>query len=129
MIDLAQQDSDKYIPLNEIAARQEISLKYLEAIVKLFVKANLLTGHRGKNGGYKLTRKPEEYPVGEILEIAEGTLSPVSCLSGNYNSCPRKESCSTLLMWTRFDNMVHDFFYGVSLKDILNPADSIIKTQ
>lgn len=120
MLDLAQQNSAVYIPLNEIADRQNISVKYLEIILKTLVQANLLTGHRGKGGGYKLTRTPAEYPVGEILELSEGTLAPVACLASENEECPRKSSCHTLPMWTRFDNMVHDFFYNITLADILD---------
>ena len=119
MLDLAEHSCDNYIPLNEIADRQKISVKYLEIILKTLVQANLLTGHRGKGGGYKLTRKPSDYPVGEILELSEGTLAPVACLTSEAEECPRKSACSTLPMWTQFDNMVHDFFYGISLADIL----------
>lgn len=120
MLDLAEQNRDDYVPLNEIANRQNISVKYLEIILKTLVQAGLLTGHRGKGGGYKLTRNPAEYPVGEILELSEGTLAPVACLSGDSEECPRKAACNTLPMWTRFDNMVHDFFYGVTLADIID---------
>ena len=81
MIDLAEHDQGKYIPLKDIAARQEISKKYLEIIVKDMVAGGLLTGASGKGGGYRLTRKPEDYSVGEILELMEGTLSPVACLA------------------------------------------------
>ena len=96
MIDLAEHDQGKYIPLKDIAARQEISKKYLEIIVKDMVAGGLLTGASGKGGGYRLTRKPEDYSVGEILELMEGTLSPVACLAEEVNDCPRKGACKTL---------------------------------
>lgn len=123
MLDLAQQPANTYIPLKEIAARQEISEKYLEIVLKNLVKAKLLQGLRGKGGGYQLTRLPEEYPVGEILEIAEGPLSSVTCLLPDTETCPRKEVCQTLPMWAKFDQMVHDFFYGISLADLLNKEE------
>lgn len=119
MLDLAAQDSEQYIPLKEIAERQEISEKYLEIILKTLVKEKLLKGLRGKGGGYRLTRSPEEYTVGEILELSEGTLSSVACLAPNADECPRGNRCNTLPMWKRFDAMVHDFFYNVTLADIL----------
>lgn len=120
MLDLAEQDSEKYIPLKEIADRQEISEKYLEIILKTLVKEKLLKGLRGKGGGYKLTRSPEEYSVGEILELSEGTLSSVACLAPDADECPRCGQCNTLPMWKQFDSMVHDFFYSRTLSDILS---------
>jgi Rrf2 family iron-sulfur cluster assembly transcriptional regulator len=119
MVDLAEQHTDEFVPLNEIAERQGISIKYLEIIVKLLVDKNLLKGLRGKGGGYKLTRSPEEYKVGEILEITEGTLAPVACLAEGAEECPRKDVCRTLPMWTKFNTMVHDFFYGMTIRDLM----------
>jgi Rrf2 family protein len=119
MIDLAEHDEGKYIPLKDIAARQEISKKYLEIIVKDMVAGGLLTGASGKGGGYKLNRKPEEYSVGEILELMEGTLSPVACLAEDVNDCPRKGMCQTLPLWTEFDQLVHDFFFQKKLSDLI----------
>ena len=120
MIDLAENDTGSYIPLKDIAARQAISKKYLEIIVKDMVAGGLLTGLSGKGGGYKLCRKPEEYSVGEIIELMEGTLSPVACLADKTNDCPRKAACQTLPLWTEYDNMVHDFFYGKKLSDLIH---------
>lgn len=119
MLDLAQLNSDAYIPLDIIAARQGISKKYLEAVLKVLVQENLLKGLRGKGGGYRLMRSPADYSVGEILELTEGTLAPVACLSQKSNPCPRQASCSTIPMWTKFDHMIHDFFYGITLEDLL----------
>ncbi len=123
MIDLAEHEDGSYIPLKDIAARQEISKKYLEIIVKDMVSGGLLVGASGKGGGYKLLRKPEEYTVGEILELMEGTLSSVACLADENNVCPRKDVCETLPLWTEYDQMVHDFFYGKTLRDILRRTD------
>ena len=120
MIDLAENGNEGYIPLKDIAARQEISKKYLEIIVKDMVTGGLLTGASGKGGGYKLCRKPEEYSVGEILELMEGPLSSVACLAGSENDCPKKNTCHTLPMWEEYDRMVHDFFYGKTLQDLVN---------
>ena len=119
MIDLAEHGDDRYIPLKDIAARQEISKKYLEIIVKDMVAGGLLKGASGKGGGYKLCRKPEEYTVGEILELMEGTLSPVVCLAEEKNTCPRKSACQTLPLWAEYDKLVHDFFYSKKLSDLL----------
>ena len=118
MIDLAEHEHDSCIPLKEIAARQEISKKYLEIIVKDMVKGKLITGTSGKGGGYKLCRTPEEYTVGEILELTEGTLASVACLSDGAEECPRKSTCRTLPLWIEYDKLVHDFFYGKKLSDI-----------
>ena len=118
MIDLAEHAGDMYIPLKDIAERQGISKKYLEIIVKDMVKGKLITGTSGKGGGYKLCRAPEEYTVGEILELMEGTLASVACLSDGAEECPRKSTCKTLPLWTEYDKLVHDFFYGKKLSDI-----------
>lgn len=125
MIDLAQQDSEKYIPLKDIAERQDVSKKYLEIIVKDMVAGGLLVGASGKGGGYKLCRKPEEYSVGEILELMEGKLSSVNCLAGTKNDCPKKEKCHTLPMWKEYDQLVHDFFYGKRLTELMeDPSET-----
>ena len=120
MIDLAEHDTGNYVPLKDIAERQDISKKYLEIIVKDMVSGGLVTGASGKGGGYKLTRKPKDYKIGEILELMEGKLAPVACLSDETNTCPRKASCQTLPMWEEYDKMVHDFFYSKKLSDLIS---------
>ncbi|MBR3001707.1 MAG: Rrf2 family transcriptional regulator [Oscillospiraceae bacterium] len=119
LIDLAENETEGYVPLKDIAERQGISKKYLEIIAKEMVAGGLLVGSSGKGGGYRLCRKPEEYSVGEVIELMEGTLSPVACLAAESNSCPRKNICQTLPLWTEYDNMVHDFFYGKKLSDLI----------
>ncbi len=119
MIDLAENNNGSYIPLKDIAARQEISKKYLEIIVKDMVNAGLILGASGKGGGYQLCRKPEEYIVGEILELMEGSLSPVACLADKNYECSRRAACKTLPMWEEFDTLVHNYFYGKKLTDLL----------
>ena len=118
MIDLAEHETGGYIPLKDIAARQEISKKYLEIIVKDMVKGNLIVGTSGKGGGYKLCRKPDAYSVGEILELMEGTLSSVACLAADAAPCPKRSTCQTLPMWAEADALVHDYFYSKKLSDI-----------
>ncbi len=118
MLDLAEQENDEYIPLNEISARQEISQKYLEIIIKILVQKKLLKGRRGKGGGYKLTRQASQYSVGEILELAEGTLATVTCLMPSAETCPRKDCCKTLPMWAEADRIMRDYFYSITLKDL-----------
>ena len=120
MLDLAEQGGENFIPLKDIAERQEISKKYLEIIVKDMVAGGLILGASGKGGGYKLLRKPEEYNVGEILELMEGSLSPVACLANGRYECERREKCETLPMWKEYDRMVHDFFYNKKLSDLLS---------
>ncbi|MDO5337480.1 MAG: Rrf2 family transcriptional regulator [Eubacteriales bacterium] len=120
MIDLAEQPEGVLVPLDDVAKRQEISKKYLEIIVKLLVRGKLVKGVSGKGGGYRLLRKPEEYTVGEILKIAEGTLATVACLDENAEICPREKVCKTLPMWKKYDAMVHDFFYKITIADLVN---------
>lgn len=119
MIDLAQNENGNSIPLKDIAERQGLSKKYLEIIVKDLVAGRLITGISGKGGGYRLKRKPEEYSVGEIVELMEGSLSSVACLSDKDYNCPRRKICPTLPMWEEFDTLVHDFFYSRSLADLM----------
>lgn len=119
MLDLAQNSDGSYIPLKDIAERQEISKKYLEIIVKEMVTGGLIAGVSGKGGGYKLVRKPEKYTVGEILELMEGTLSTVVCLADRNYDCPRRDKCQTLPMWEEFDKIVRDYFYGKKLTDLM----------
>ena len=119
MIDLAEHNEERYVPLKEIAERQGISKKYLEIIVKDLVKAGLLTGTSGKGGGYQLCRKPEEYNVGEILEVSEGTLALVSCLAEGSAQCERAAQCQTLPMWAELDGIIHDYFYNKKLSELV----------
>ena len=123
MVDLAEQNAEGFVPLNEIAQRQEISIKYLELILKSLVQNGLLRGCRGKGGGYRLTRRPEEYTVGEILELTEGTLSPVACLAPDAPECHRSPICRTLPLWRRFDALARDFFYGVTLRELMEESE------
>ena len=120
MIDLAQNQQDGYIPLKDIAARQDISEKYLEIILKALVKGKIIKGLRGKGGGYMLTRSPEEYVIGEIIELTEGPLAPVACMLPDADPCPRKDTCMTLPLWQKYDSVIHDFFYNITLEDVLN---------
>ena len=119
MIDLAEHKDEKNVPLKDIAERQMISKKYLEAIVKDLVSAKLIKGSSGKGGGYKLIKNPDEYIVGEILESTEGPLASVAGIADKKFNCPRKKICQTLPMWEEFDGMVHDYFYSKKLSDLL----------
>ena len=110
MIDLSEHQSEKYVPLKEIAARQEISEKYLENILKVLVQNGFLEGLRGKGGGYRLTRSPEQYTVGEILMLTEGSLAPESCLTPNAY-----EMCKGL------DDLISNYFGNITLADLARP--------
>ena len=109
MIDLAEHQDAGYIPLKDIAARQEIS-----------VKGKMLKGLRGKGGGYILTREPSEYIVGDIIELTEGPLAPVACLQPDAEVCNRKDICVTLPLWEKYYTLVHDFFFHITLEDVIN---------
>ena len=119
MIDLAEHEGEEYQPLKDIAVRQGVSKKYLEIIVKELVEGGLVAGVSGKGGGYRLCRRPEEYPVGEILERMVGPLSSVACLSAGADPCPRAADCQTLPLWAEYDKLTHDFFYGKTLRDLI----------
>ena len=119
MIDLAEHKEEGAIPLRDIAERQDISKKYLEIIMKELGKSGMVSGVSGKGGGYWLTHAPEDYTVGEILELMEGTLAPVACLRCDAVPCKRESFCKTLPLWKEFDGMIHDFFYGKTLKELV----------
>ncbi len=119
MVDMADQHSEDYIPLKDIAERQSISQKYLEIIMKELVRGGFLSAVSGRGGGYKLSRSPEDYSLGEILVFMEGTLATVACLAEGAPACPRAGFCKTLPLWKEYDDMVHDFFYSKTLADLL----------
>lgn len=118
MIDLAEHREEGYIPLKETAKRQEISEKYLEAILKILVSAGFLTGLRGKGGGYRLTKSPEQYTVGSILRLTEASLAPVSCLVPGQETCSRMSFCKTYPMWQGLDKLINDYLDGITIADL-----------
>ena len=117
-------DTDGYIPLKEIASRQNISEKYLESIIKSLVKSNMLVGLRGKGGGYRLTREPDQYTIGEVLRLTEGSLAPVACLEANAESCPRMFDCRTISLWRGLDEVVNEYLDGITVADLIAPYQS-----
>lgn len=119
LIDLAEHGGDGYIPMKEIAARQEISLKYLEQIMPVLIKHKMVDGVSGKGGGYKLNRPPEKYVVGEILRLTEGTLAPVACLDCDKVNCSRAGECRTLPMWKEYDKLTTEYFNGITVADLM----------
>ncbi len=120
LVDLAEHPTEGYIPLREIARRQEISEKYLESILKLLVRENIVVGLRGKGGGYRLNRLPEECTVGEILRCTEDSIAPVTCLERPDNICPRAADCRTLPMWEKLNKLVNSFFDGITIADLMD---------
>ena len=121
IIDVAENSNGSPVTLDAIATRQGISKKYLESIVALLVKAGLVEGLRGKKGGYRLTKDADEYSVGEILKLTEGTLAPVTCLEENAETCPRSAECKTLPMWEKLDTIISNYLYSVKISDLLKP--------
>lgn len=119
MIDLAEHDDGAYIPMKEVAQRQDISLKYLERILPILVSAKLVEGLHGKGGGYRLTRKPEDYRISEILRLTEGDLAPVACLECNAEKCKRTAECRTLPMWMELNRRVNDYLDSVTIADLM----------
>ena len=119
MIDLAEHQGADYSPLKVIARRQEISEKYLESIIKLLVKARLLSGLRGKGGGYRLTRAPEQYTVYAVLLLTEESLAPVACLEDRAGPCGRAAECRTLGLWKGLDRVIRDYLTGVTVADLM----------
>lgn len=120
MLDLAEHGSERYVPMKIVAERQNLSLKYIERIVPVLTKNGFIEGVHGKGGGYRLTRTPKEYNIGDILRLAEGDLSPVACLECDAEACDRAETCKTLPMWIKFKNMIDEYFDGITLEDLLN---------
>ena len=119
LIDLAEHGGGEYIPLKDVAQRQQISLKYLEGIMTTLSKAGMVDGLHGKGGGYRLCKPPEQYPIGDILKLTEGTLAPIACLDEGAAECERRAACKTLPMWKKLDSLLNDFFYSWTLKDLL----------
>lgn len=123
MIDLAENSHDnEYIAMKDIAERLEISKKYMEQIMPVLVKNGLVEGMQGQGGGYRLTRRPEDYRVGEILRLTEGDLAPVSCLSGD-SPCTRSGGCRTIAMWSRFNKLTDAFFDGITVADLMQKKE------
>ena len=119
MVYLAQHQDAEYVPLKEIAESEGISQKYLETIMSTLSKAGFVDAVHGKGGGYRLNRSPEEYTVGSILKLTEGSLSAVSCTSQGAAACSRTECCQAKPMWDKLDKMIDDFFEGITIGDLL----------
>lgn len=119
LIDMAEQDGDRFIPLKEVAARQEVSEKYLESVLKILVRDGVLTGLRGKGGGYRLAVPVEECTVGRILRLTEESLAPVACLEEGQPACSRAAECRTLGLWQGLDKVIGEYLDSVTLADLI----------
>lgn len=119
MLDLAEHQSDGYIPMKDVAQRQEISLKYLEKILPVLSKNKIIEGMQGKGGGYRLRREPAEYTIAEILHLTEGSLAPVACLECGAAPCNRSEGCKTLPLWQGLNQVISSYLSSVTLADLL----------
>ena len=123
LADMAEHQTEGYMTLREVAQRQDISEKYLEAIVKDLVRNNILSGVRGKGGGYRLCRAPEQINVGEVLEIMEGTLAPVACLESGAPPCARASACRTLEFWRGLDAAIRGYTQRFTIADLMRKED------
>ena len=120
LVDLAEHQNDGYVALKDIAKRQGISKKYLEQIVPLLNKSDILRTNRGFNGGYRLAKSPDKYTVGDILRITEGSLSPVACLENDPIQCQRSSQCVTLPVWKGLYRVINEYLDGITLQDMLD---------
>lgn len=123
VIDLAEHQAEGRTPLKQIAARQDISEKYLENILATLVHHRILSGMRGKGGGYRLDRTPDTITVGEILRLTEGSLAPVACLTCSGRGCERAKDCRTIDMWSGLDEVISGYLDGITIADLAIAAD------
>ena len=120
LIDLAEHQNCGYVALKDIADRQNISKKYLEQIIPIFNKSDILKTTRGSQGGYKLSKSPDKYTVGEILRLTEGSLAPVDCLNQDPIECERSGECATLPVWQGLNRVINEYLDSITLQDILD---------
>ena len=120
LLDLAEHRGGGYIALKDIAERKGISKKYLEQIVPILNRSDLLRTNRGNQGGYMLMKSPDQYTVGEILRLTEGSFAPVACVGKNPEECARSAECPTLPVWQGLYNVVNEYLDGITLQDILD---------
>lgn len=125
MIDLAEHQEDGYTPMKDVAKRQSVSLGYMEKILPVLVKNGIVEGLQGKTGGYRLIRKPEEYTLGEILRLTEGSLALVACLECGATPCDKATDCRTLPVWTELDRRINEYLDSVTVSDLLKSDPNI----
>lgn len=119
MLDLALHNTEEPVRIKDVAKRQDLSIKYLEQIVSVLTKSGFVRSIRGPQGGYLLSKKPEEYLVGMILRAIEGSLSPVACLEGEKNECTRQQECATLRLWVELDEAIKGVVDKYTLADLV----------
>lgn len=129
MLDLAVNNTGEYVKVKQIAQRQEISEKYLEQIIAILNKAGYVKSVRGAQGGYKLARDPQEYTVGMILRLTEGSLSPVACLEGDTNECERCDTCDTLAVWKDLEEAINRVVDNVTIADLVDRQQERLGSQ
>ena len=122
LIDLAEHGGQQYLPMKEVASRQEISLKYLERILPLLTKIGYVEGQHGKGGGYRLKKEPQDIRVGDVLRLTEGDLAPVACLIPGADPCNYAHECRTLEMWKEYFRMTNTFFDGITIANLMKTA-------
>ena len=127
MLYLADNNDGGYVPLKDIAEREEISQKYLESIMTVLSKAGMVDALHGKGGGYRLNRDPDEYTVASVLRVAEGNLAPVSCVESEGVSCEKSDSCRTLPIWLKLNEMINDYFEGITVGEIARSTAAAVK--
>jgi len=127
MVCLAERGNEEFVPLKEIAEAEGISQKYLESIMTTLSKADFVDALHGKGGGYRLNRKPEDYTVGSILKLTEGTLAVASCTTQGAAACSRSECCHALPMWERLDKLIDEFFEGITVADLIQEKKQTVK--
>ena len=126
LIDLAEHQNDGFIALKDIAERQGISKKYLEQIIPVLNRSDVLNANRGYQGGYKLAKSPDKYTVGAILRLTEGSIAPVACLDHEPVDCPRREDCITLPLWKGLNKVITDYLDRVTLQDLLDNQKDMV---
>lgn len=130
IIDIAENDNGSYIPMKQVAQRQNLSLKYLEHILSILRQNGIVEGVHGKGGGYKLTRQPQDLTVGEILRSVEGDLAPVACLECGAKPCENADRCRTVKMWKGLQNLIEEYFDGITVKELMQDgSDALKKTE
>lgn len=120
MLDLAERGGNDFVSLKDIAERQNISKKYLEQIIPILNKSDILRTNRGAQGGYMLARTPDKYTVGEILRLTEGSLAPVACLEHDPVTCERSPECATLPVWQGLYRVINEYLDGITLQNIID---------
>ena len=124
LIDMAEHSGKDYIKLKDVAQRQEVSEKYLESIVKQLVTSHIVVGLRGKGGGYRLAKSPDEIVVGDVMRIMEGGLAPVACLENENYTCPRKGVCRTLDFWRGLDKVIRNYIDNYTIADLIHTQEA-----